>query len=61
MAAGLERHNTSAFSSPGPLVFSKKKKESSRLFVDYRALHQLTVNDRFPITMFDELIDELHG
>ena len=55
--AGVIRDSFSSFASL--VVMMKKKDGMWRLCVDYKQLNQMTVKDKFPIPLVEELLDEL--
>jgi hypothetical protein len=54
---GVIQKSHNSFASPVLLV--KKKDHTWRFFVDYRYLNALTIKSKYPVPIFDQLMDEL--
>jgi hypothetical protein len=59
----LEKGFIRPSSSPwgAPVIFVLKKDGTQRLCVDYRALNEVTVKNRYPLPRIDDLFDQLCG
>jgi hypothetical protein len=56
---GWIRPSTSPFGAP--ILFVKKKDSSLRMCIYYRALNNITVKNRYPLPLMDDLFDQLRG
>ena len=52
LSKGFIRASSSSCASP--IIFVKKKDESLHICVDYRALNDITIKDRYPLLRIEE-------
>jgi hypothetical protein len=59
----LEKGFIHPSSSPwgAPVIFVPQKDGSQRLCMDYHALNEVTVKNKYPQPRIDDLFDQLHG
>jgi hypothetical protein len=59
----LEKGLICPSSSPwgAPMIFVLEKDDTQRLCVDYRALNEVTVKNKYPLPRIDDLFDQLCG
>jgi hypothetical protein len=50
-------------SSPwgAPVIFVDKKDDGQRMCVDYRSLNEVTIKNKYPLPIIDDLFDQLRG
>ena len=59
MDKGFIRPSTSPWGAS--VLFSKKKDKTLRLCIDYRQLNRVTIKNRYPPPMIDDLFDQMKG
>nr|GEU82439.1 putative reverse transcriptase domain-containing protein [Tanacetum cinerariifolium] len=56
---GFIRPSTSPWGAP--VLFVKKKDGSFKMCIDYQELNKLTIKNRYPLPIIDDLFDQLQG
>jgi hypothetical protein len=59
----LEKGFICSSSSPwgAPVIFAPKKDGTQRLCIDYYALNEVTVKNKYPLPRIDDLLNQLYG
>jgi hypothetical protein len=59
----LEKGFICPSSSPwgAPVIFVPKKDGTQRLYMDYHALNEVTIKNKYPLSRIDDLFDQLDG
>jgi hypothetical protein len=56
---GFIRSSSSLWGAP--MIFVSKKDGTQRLCMDYHALNEVTVRNKYPLPRIDDLFDQFHG
>jgi hypothetical protein len=56
---GFIRPSSSSWGAP--MIFVLKKDGTQRLCIDYRALNEVTIKNKYPLPRIDDLFDQLYG
>jgi hypothetical protein len=56
---GYIRPNTSPWAAP--VLFVEKKDGINRMCIDYRALNEVTIKNKYPLSRIEDLFDQLRG
>jgi hypothetical protein len=56
---GYIRPSTSPWAAP--VIFVEKKDGTRRMCIDYRALNEVTIKNKYPLPIIEDLFDELRG
>src|SRR5574344_1329929 len=59
LAKGYIRPSSAPWGAP--VLFVDKKDGTKRLCVDYRALNEVTIKNKYPLPRIDDLFDQLKG
>jgi len=59
LAKGFIRPSSSSWGAP--VIFVDKKDGTRRMCVDYRALNDITIKNKYPLPMIEDLFDQMRG